>query len=177
MAAPIPSLETERLRLRAPSPADLDALAVFLAGPDAAADDPAARGAAYTHLTALAAHWHTYGFGRWIVADRTSDAALGVVGPHRPADWPEPELAWSLFAGAEGRGLAEEAARAARAYARRNLGLGPLVSLIAPDNRRSAALAGRLGCRRDRTVSVGALGARDLWRHPIAPACEERIDP
>ena len=48
-------------------------------------------------------------------ADRNDGAALGVVGLFYPEGWPEPELAWSLFANAEGRGVAREAALEAHA--------------------------------------------------------------
>jgi RimJ/RimL family protein N-acetyltransferase len=106
------------------------------------------------------------GFGRWIVADRATDAALGVVGPFFPADWPEPEIAWSVFAEAEGRGIAFEAASAARAFAYDRLGWTTAISLIAPENIRSAALARRLGCREDGTHDHPVHGAIPIWRHP-----------
>ena len=35
-----------------------------------------------------------------------TDAPLGVVGLMFPEGWPEPEIAWSLFDAAEGRGIA-----------------------------------------------------------------------
>ena len=75
---------------------------------------PFTRIQSFETLSALVGHWHLRGFGRWIVADAATGAALGVVGPFYPEGWPEPEIAWSLFDGAEGRGIAFEAASAAR---------------------------------------------------------------
>jgi RimJ/RimL family protein N-acetyltransferase len=61
-----------------------------------------------------------------------------------------------------GLGYATEAAAAVRDWASR---LGPLISLIAPDNVRSARVAERLGATRGETVAGGRLV---VWRHPPA---------
>ena len=47
-----------------------------------------------------------------MVADRETDEPFGVVGIYHPLDWPEPEIGWSLYANAEGRGIGYEAALA-----------------------------------------------------------------
>jgi len=59
---------------------------------------------------------------------------LGVVGLMYPEDWPEPEIAWTVFDSGEGRGIAYEAALASRSYGYDTLGLSTLVSLIKSDN-------------------------------------------
>ncbi len=106
-----------------------------------------------------------------MVADRVTDAALGIVGPYYPLDWPEPEIAWSVFDAAEGRGIAHEAALAARAFAYSTLGWTTAISLISPQNLRSAALARRLGAVVERQFLHPEFGAMDIWRHP-APAVQ-----
>jgi RimJ/RimL family protein N-acetyltransferase len=64
--------------------------------------------------------------------------------------WPEKEIGWSVWAPeAEGKGLAFEAAQAARAWAYGTLGWTTAVSYIDPANARSIALARRLGATRD----------------------------
>jgi ribosomal-protein-alanine N-acetyltransferase len=166
----IPTLETPRLRLRAPEMRDFDAFAAFRGSARAVhVGGPTDRIRAFSDFSALIGHWHLRGFGRWLVADRATDAALGVVGPMFPEGWPEPEIAWSLFDGAEGRGLALEAAQAARAFAYDRLGWTTVVSLVAPDNPRSAALARRMGARIDGVHPHPLFGPLDIWRHP-APA-------
>lgn len=163
----IPVLETARLRLRAPIAADIEPYLAFCASPRAAIlGGPFSRAQAFQRLAGVAGHWHLRGYGRWIVADRETDAPLGVVGPFFPEGWPEPEIAWTVFDEAEGRGIAFEAAQAARIFAYGTLCWPGAISCIAPDNHRSQALAERLGCRPD-----GAWRHPDgfdlvIWRHP-----------
>jgi ribosomal-protein-alanine N-acetyltransferase len=162
----IPTVETARLRLRAPMPQDFEAYAAFrqserthiLGGPNG-------RDEAFHMLCGLVGHWHIRGYGRWMVADRATDAPLGVVGPYFPDDWPEPEIGWSLFDAAEGRGIAFEAATVARDYAFGVLGWTRAVSLIVPHNHRSAALARRMGCVCDGQYPHPVYGPMDVWRH------------
>ena len=116
MSVQIPTLETENLILRAPRASDLDAYTAFnLSERSKGVGGPFTAGQAFQRLSALIGHWSLRGFGRWMVADKETDAPLGVVGPMYPIEWPEPEIAWSVFAEAEGRGIAHEAALAARA--------------------------------------------------------------
>ena len=167
----IPTLETERLRLRAPRASDLDAYAAFRASERARVlGGPYTRAQAFEQLGELIGHWHLRGFGRWMVADRASDEPLGVVGLFFPEDWPEPEIAWSVFDEAEGKGVAHEAALAARDYAYATLGWSSVVSLVAPDNARSAALARRLGAKVEGQHPHPLFGPLDIWRHPARAA-------
>jgi ribosomal-protein-alanine N-acetyltransferase len=169
MTAPaaIPVVQTERLRLRAPRLEDFPAFAAFRASPRTAyVGGPQSRAAAFTGFSALLGHWALRGYGRWIVADRATDAPLGVVGPFYPVDWPEPEIAWSVFDAAEGRGIAYEAAFAARAWAYATLGWSTAVSCVDPDNARSVALARRMGCIPDGTFEHPEYGPMHIWRHP-----------
>lgn len=166
-----PTMTTARLRLRARRMADSDVYAEFRA-PDRARHigGPLPRGEACTYFTALAGHWLVHGFGRWIVADRDSDAALGFVGLFHPDGWPEPEISWSLFAAAEGRGLATEAATAARDLAYDRLGWQTVISRMSVDNHRSIALAERLGAGRERDLTHPVFGPMHLYRHPAPQA-------
>lgn len=165
----IPTIETERLRLRAPQPADFEAYAAFRASERTRIlGGPNDRAEAFHMFCGLVGHWHIRGYGRWIVADRATDAALGVIGLYFPADWPEPEIGWSLFDHAEGRGIAQEAAIASRSYAYDVLGWTRVVSLIVPHNTRSAALARRMACTHDGQFAHPDYGRMDVWRHQTA---------
>ena len=122
MTVVIPTLHTRRLTLRAPLASDFEAYAAFRASPRTALmGGPYDRSDAFHQFCALWGHWQARGFGRWMIADRDSDDPLGVVGLFHPEDWPEPEIAWSLFDKAEGQGIAFEAALAARDFAYREL--------------------------------------------------------
>ena len=163
----IPVLHTEHLTLRGPTAADFEAYAAFR-GSDRARilGGPFSRAQAFDQLCSIIGHWQLRGYGRWLVADKTTDAPLGIVGLFYPEGWPEPEIAWSLFAAAEGRGIAFEAARAARRYAYDTLGWTTAISLIDPANTRSVALAKRLGCTDGETFQHETLGLMHIWRHP-----------
>ena len=145
----VPVLETERLVLREPRESDLEAIVAF--GESDRTDYIGGkhdRMGAWRILLAGIGHWALRGYGFWAVETRDG-AFVGRVGVIKNDGWPEPELAWHLFDGFEGRGYAHEAALAARDHAYRVWGMGPLISMIAFENIRSIALGLRLGGRID----------------------------
>jgi ribosomal-protein-alanine N-acetyltransferase len=167
----IPTLSTERLVLRAPLPSDFDAYADFRASERARMlGGPFTRIQSFDQLAGIIGHWQLRGFGRWIVADGSTDAPLGIVGLFYPEGWPEPEIAWSVFGTSEGRGIAFEAATAARDYAYRVLGWSTVISLINPGNHRSIALARRLGAAPEGVYAHAVHGDLDIYRHPAPEA-------
>jgi ribosomal-protein-alanine N-acetyltransferase len=167
----IPTVTTERLTLRAPQLSDFDAYADFR-GSDRAAfvGGPNTPGQAWQQLCALTGQWQLRGYGRWMIADKDTDEPLGVTGLHHPLEWPEAEVAWSLFAAGEGRGIAYEAALAVRTYAYETLGWSTVISCVDSKNARSLALAKRLGCTRDGQFTHEVFGTMDVWRHPSREA-------
>lgn len=148
-------LETERLVLRRPEPKDADAIIAFYMSERsqyAGGHVPSFR--AWTNFTAILGHWQVRGYGLWAVTTKDSDDIIGLVGPYFPTGWPETELGWLMFDGAEGKGFATEAARAAIADARSRLGWTDIVHYIAHQNTRSIALAERLGATLDNDAQV-----------------------
>lgn len=163
----IPIIETEHLRLRAPYASDFEAFSEFRMSERASSvGGPYTRAEAYAQFGELFGHWVLRGFGRWIVADRETDEPLGLVGLWFPEGWPEPEIAWSVFKGGEGKGIAFEAAIAAREHAFSILGWTTAISLIVDDNPRSYALARRLGANFEAPYEHPILGSMQVWRHP-----------
>lgn len=168
----IPTLRTERLTLRPPALGDFEAFAAFYgSGRASMVGGPLDRHEAWRALAAVLGHWHLRGFGRWIV--ELDGAAVGLVGLHHPVEWPEAEVGWLLYAAAEGRGIAREAAEAARAHAYGTLGWTTAISLIDPCNARSVALAERMGARREADFEHPKFGAMGVWRHPGPDAPRE----
>lgn len=169
---PTPVLETERLILRAPVTADFEVFAAFMATERSGhIGGPISRGLAWRGFCHITGHWVHRGYGMFIFTDRASGAALGMSGPWFPEGWPEPEIGWSVWAPeAEGKGLAHEAALAGRAYAYDVLGWPTVISLIAPTNTRSQALARRMGCVPDGTFQHEQYGESGIWRHPSPDA-------
>lgn len=173
LAAAIPVLETDRLRLRAPRLDDFPAYAAILCGPRAdTIGGPLTRRAAWDDFARLVAVWLLRGHGLYAAEPRTGGPLAGFFLIGFEPDDHEPELGWFLADGHEGRGLATEAALALRDHAFGALGLPSLVSYIDPANTRSARLAARLGALPD-----GTLGGCTVWRHAApahAPRTQER---
>lgn len=165
----VPSLHTARLRLRAFTARDLDAYAAICADPEVmrhiGTGGPVGRDVAWRHLALFLGEWSLNGHGMWALERRSDGTLIGRVGFLQPEGWPGCELAWTLARGAWGQGFATEAVAAARAFGREQLGLGPLISLIRPDNSRSIRLAERLGATCE--GPIGFLGSEALvYRHP-----------
>ncbi|ETX29982.1 GNAT family N-acetyltransferase [Roseivivax isoporae] len=166
-----PTLQTERLVLRGPSLVEFDAFAAFHAdetrclgfGPVYSRAD------SWRWWACNIGHWHIHGYGYFTIEDRASGTPAGICGIWNPEGWPEPEVGWVVFEGFEGRGIAYEAALAARGWAYDTLGLPALTSNIKPGNTRSQALARRLGATLERVYDNPMMGEEELWRHP-APA-------
>lgn len=174
LAALVPTLETARTRLRTPRMEDFPAWAeIFCSDRSAYMDGPYGRDDAFWYFCGTAGSWLLSGHGSWTVEDRATGEVLGFVAIAMEPSDREPELGFFVRPEAEGRGLAFEAAAAARDWARRQ-GLSFLVSYVDPANARSAALALRLGARRDAEAEAAFAGTEDegvaVWRHlPTEP--------
>lgn len=144
-----PVLETERLILRPPAAEDFDAWAEFAADPASTEFLGGAqpRALAWRQFAAMAGAWALYGFGMFSLLEKGTGRWLGRIGPWRPDGWPGNEVGWGVARAAEGRGYAFEAAQAAMDWAFDALGWDTVIHCIDPANRRSEALARRLGAR------------------------------
>lgn len=168
MTAPVdaPPIETPRLVLRGLAPEDAEGYVAFLTSPRAEhMGGPLDRPRAWIAFASELGHWRLRGFGGWAVSQKGSGACIGVIGGWFPDGWPEPEIDWMLWEGAEGRGYAEEATRAVRRFLYDSQGWSTCVSYIDPANTRSIRLAERLGAWADpdaRTPYPGGL----VFRHP-----------
>ncbi|MEP0990894.1 MAG: GNAT family N-acetyltransferase [Tateyamaria sp.] len=162
----IPTVETENLILRAHRTEDLPAVVEFFASERAeSVGGQMDEGDCWRAMLRGAGHWALRGYGLWYIQDKATGKVAGWAGVLHHIEWPEPELAWTLFEGFEGKGVAFEAATAARLYAARHFDLNALISLIAPENTRSLALAARLGATFERETVVNGYNCH-LYRHP-----------
>lgn len=163
-----PVLPTERLILRGPERGDLPAFTRFMTSApsmQAQAETVSADQAWFGFLIGVG-HWHWHGFGFFTVVEQHTGHPVGRVGLLKHSNWPEVELAWHLFEGAEGKGFATEAALAVKTWAREDLGLDRLVSYIDHGNTRSQAVARRLGATTDGTRAPHEPEA-EIWVHSV----------
>lgn len=149
-------IETDRLILRQPELADLDAIHAmrsdaqvvrFLGG------KPLTREEAWHRLTRSAGTWTLLGYGMFVVVEKASGLFMGEVGlmqAHRdlgPDFDAFPEAGWVLARAAHGKGYATEAGRAAHDWFRAQFGARRSVCIIAPEHAASLNVAAKLGYR------------------------------
>ena len=167
-----PTLETERLLLRAPKFEDFAAFHDYFTSPRAAftggpLDTPRKVWNVLGHVTGM---WALRGYGSFIITQKGDDTAKGMTGPWHPINWPERELGWTCFDPAlEGTGMMFEAASAARDFAFGDLGWDTAVSYIDLKNTRSIRLAERLGAAHDPDAAHPEAGddiVCHVYRHP-----------
>ncbi|MEO0670229.1 MAG: GNAT family N-acetyltransferase [Pseudomonadota bacterium] len=164
-----PTLDTERLHLRAPQPQDAAAFIRFYATDRSRfTGGPKTERAAWDFFCTELGHWVMHGFGMFTVTRHGDDTTLGIVGHWFPRTRPEREVGWVLFNPAdEGQGIAREAAQACIDHAWNRLCWDTIVSYIDPDNATSIALAKRLGATRDPNAPpLGADKPALVYRHP-----------
>jgi len=173
-------IDTDRLLLRLPTSRDVEAVA------GAMADEEVMRfiGLGTTssfeesraHVEWMERAWASDGFGAFIVVRKSDEATLGHVGLFAwdPTTWrpgirrelgddAEVELGWMLSREAWGCGYASEAAAAARDWALGELRPRRLISLIHPQNTRSARVATKIGEHHETAVTTYLGVVTNLW--------------
>ena len=153
-AAFIPTIETARLRLRPYRLDDFDAYAAMWADPAVVryvGGSPVPREAAWLRFLRQIGLWYHLGFGFFALEHRESGEFAGEAGFHdlRRAITPSlegtMETGWALIPAMRGKGLAEEAVRAAIDWAVHNGTGDRLTCVIHVDNAPSLRLARTLG--------------------------------
>jgi RimJ/RimL family protein N-acetyltransferase len=162
----IPTLRTERLLLRVFRAGDLDALAAMQANAEVrrflGAGTLLSRAETWSLMERVLGQWPLRGYG--LVAVEIDGRCAGWAGIMHPLEWPEAELAYSLDQAFWGRGLAGEAAHAARDWAFATHGFDRLASFIRSDNARSIRVAEKLGAVREGIVELRGSQA-EWWVH------------
>jgi RimJ/RimL family protein N-acetyltransferase len=150
----VPSFATRRLILRPRGAGDVDACLAMDADPQVRRHlHPNFRAAfdADKHRALLRERVRKRygpGLGYWVIAQQAEpEGFCGWVELIPLEDGPEIEIGWRLPRSAWGYGFASEAARAILAHGLTDLRLSEIVAVIDPDNRRSKAVAERIGMR------------------------------
>ena len=142
-------LVTERMRLRAFEPGDLDALWAIQRDPVTMRwyPHPFSREESSSWIDRNRERYERDGFGHWavdLVADGRLAGTCGLM-VQRVDGMAEVEVGWMFDRALWNRGLATEAGRACRDLAFGPLGRTRLISLVRPENRASCRVAEKLG--------------------------------
>ncbi|MGF1544130.1 MAG: GNAT family N-acetyltransferase [Parvularculaceae bacterium] len=172
-----PTIETDRLVLRARTMADFAPFAAALADPAVVARlgfGPLSRDQAWMRFARGAGMWALLGYGPFIVEDRASGAYAGEVGPGdfkregEPAP-ATPEFSWLVAPAFQGRGIAREALAAAIAWTENRFPTREFGCCVETANAPSTRLAHRFGF-----APVGRVKLQDatlvVMRRPAARA-------
>jgi RimJ/RimL family protein N-acetyltransferase len=151
----IPILETERLRLRASTPADFPAHCALWADPDVVRHLGALPNTveeSWSRFLRNAGHWTVLGFGSWLVEEKSTGEFVGEVGLfdyHRNIEPPLtiPEIGWVLSPAKHGKGYATEAVKAILGWGRDRFIADEVACIIVPDNAPSLRVAEKCGFR------------------------------
>ena len=146
MAGP-PTLETERLILRAPRAEDFEAWAAFAGDEESMRHlgGPQSRAIAWRGICTMTGAWEIRGFSMFSVIEKSTGRWVGRLGPWEPEGWPGTEVGWGLSRDVWGKGYATEGATAAIDWVFDTLGWDEVIHTIEPANTASQAVARRLG--------------------------------
>ncbi|MGJ3231033.1 MAG: GNAT family N-acetyltransferase [Oceanicaulis sp.] len=154
MSEAVPGLQTERLTLRAFTPADFDAFAAIWGDERVTrhiSGAASSRSESWTRFLRLAGLWPILGYGYWAVEARDTGALAGLAGF---ADFKRdieadidglPEAGWVFAPAAHGKGYATEAMGAALAWLDARPEGARSCCLINPANAASIRVADKLG--------------------------------
>jgi RimJ/RimL family protein N-acetyltransferase len=167
----VPTVTTDRLRLRAFQASDLDAYATMQANPEVmrylVTGRASTRPEVWRTMATSLGGWALRGYGMWACEKAEDGAFIGSVGAFQPLDWPEPEIAYSLDQPFWHQGFATEAARAACDWLFRHFPLPRAASFIWPENHASKWVAERLGAVYERTFELQEAPATSPSRNKI----------
>ncbi len=162
-----PMISSDRITLRGWQDRDFQPYVELVSNPDlmrfiggGAMDQKGAR----LEFENMRKQWTDRQIGIFVVADISSDIFLGFSGLFESELLVEPALCWSLSANSHGNGYASEAAILARDWAFRKKKVGPLMSLVHPDNLSSRRVAERLNAVVEST-STWMNQPRLVYRH------------
>jgi RimJ/RimL family protein N-acetyltransferase len=150
-----PTIETERLVLRAYRLEDFPHLVAAWADPEVVRHigRPSTEEESWTRLLRNIALWPMLGYGYWAATEKTSGRYIGDVGladfkrEIEPSIKGVPEIGWVLARWSHGRGYATEAALAALRWLEGALGPQRTVCIINDDNHASLRVADKCGYR------------------------------
>lgn len=152
----VPTIETERLRLRPHRISDYPDSARMWSDPIVTRyirHAPFTAEETWSRLLRYVGHWALLGFGYWAIEEKVTGTFSGEVGfaDYRRDITPSlggiPEIGWVLAPHAHGKGFATEAVRAAIQWGDSHFSQQKTACIIAPENHASVRVAVKCGYR------------------------------
>jgi RimJ/RimL family protein N-acetyltransferase len=148
-----PTIETARLRLRPHRKSDYAECCKLWSDPIVARHTtgrPQTPEEVWSRLLRYVGHWAVFGYGYWVIEDKSTGAFIGEIGfadYKREIDPPldAPEAGWALATQASGLGYATEALQAIIAWGDAHLDHKRTVCIIKPENEPSVRVAKKCG--------------------------------
>ena len=152
-------LETDRLRLRWFTDADVQVMFELNSDPDVIryAESSPARDldeARRRLEQGPLADYEKYGYGRFAVELKDTGEVIGFCGIKYLPEIDLPEVGYRFLKKYWGMGIGTEAARVCVDFAREDLGVDLLVALIEPENKASVRIAEKLGMTRGPLIHI-----------------------
>jgi RimJ/RimL family protein N-acetyltransferase len=150
----IPTLETERLRLRPYALSDFEPYVQMWSDPDVVrfiGGKPFEREASWSRFVRQQGMWTYMGFGFFAIEEKATGQFVGEAGFHEARRAITPsiegtlEAGWALNTAGQGWGYATEAMTAAIGWAETAFGGQKMTAIIDPDNQTSVRVAKKLG--------------------------------
>ena len=157
----IPTLESERLRLRSHRLGDFVNSAAMWADPEVTryiGGKPLTEEESWSRFLRYVGHWSLLGFGYWVVEEKATGNFIGEVGFAEykrglPALEGLPEVGWAFVSQARGKGYATEAVRAAVAWGDTRFPSAQTACIINPENLASIRVAEKCGYRQSQLTT------------------------
>lgn len=167
----IPTIETERLVLRAMRESDFAMMCEIFRDEETArfigGVEPEFQ--IWRKMASYIGHWQLRGFGFFCLERKDNQEPVGFCGPWEPHGWPAGEIGYSLKKSSHGQGFVTEAAIASLKYAYETLGWTTAISFVDSKNKPSEAVAQRLGAVHDGEGILFEKFPANIWRH-LPPA-------
>jgi RimJ/RimL family protein N-acetyltransferase len=155
-SAQVPTLETERLKLRGHRLEDFNHCAAMWADANVTrfvGGKPLTEEESWRRMLGYVGHWSLLGFGYWVAEEKATGKFVGEIGfadykrDLEPSLKGVPEIGWVLASHAHGRGYATEAVRAAVGWGDAHFPAQRTAYIISPENIASVRVAVKCGYR------------------------------
>ncbi len=154
----MPNIETARLHLRKLDASDLDDLAQIYQDSEVMRyrvfSEPASREETQRQLTQMIDHWQQYGFGRWAIAEKSTQKFIGHAGLEIVPALDEIEINYLLARSHWNQGFATEAATAIAQYGLTKLGCNRIVAIAKPENLASRRVMEKINMRYEKEITL-----------------------